>query len=102
MEFIKPDFVVVGATYPNGRVKLLASKTLTEVELKENLQFPDIFDRRRVLLFDSKVDITLIAKLKDYIEVWGDSYPEAWHSLFSQWTPEGDRRELSITRELNQ
>lgn len=86
MEFVIPDFVVVGATHPNGRVMLLASKTLTEAELRNEIEYPDRFDYR-VRDLPPKVDVELIAKMKDYVEVWGDTYSEAWQTLFSRWSP---------------
>lgn len=96
---MRPDFIVVGVTYDNG-VLLLASKTLSYAELKREIELPDFFDYRTKDL-PPKEDVRIIAKIKDYIEVWDETYSGAWQELFRCWSPDsGTRRELSGVKEL--
>lgn len=92
-----PDFIVVGGKYGDG-VILLASKQLSYVELREE------FDHLNVLRkeYDPPAvhRILLTAKMRDYIMVREDSYPQAWQTLFDRWTPENDQQELPAVREL--
>lgn len=100
MDFVKPDFVVVGTTYSDGKVVLLASKTLDYAELKQEIEYPDIFNRRARQ--DMREDIHIIAKIKDYIWVRADSYAEAWRILFDQWSPSQADREYMTLEEFKQ
>jgi hypothetical protein len=98
MESIRPpDFIVVGGHY-GDKVYLLASKTLTEAELREDVEYPDIFDPRRTPM----VDIRIVAGIKDYVWVVEDTYPLAWATLFAHWSPHRSEREHLTLEEFNQ
>ena len=98
-----PDFVVVGGYYEfeNGpEVILLASKSLTSAQLKEELRYPeDIYlhfrnDR------PPDYDVSITAKARDYVMVRAKTYPEAWAGLFAMWSPETERRELDGRKQI--
>jgi hypothetical protein len=95
-----PDFVVVGAQH-DGWVILLASNKMSEVTLKEELRYPDIFERYDRLAREPEYDIRLIAKVYEYVVVRARSYPEAWNELFKVWSPDlGSLQEISGRKEI--
>lgn len=98
--FRPPDFIVVGGQY-DDQVYLLASKTLTEAELKKDIRYPDVFDRRSARLTHD-VDIKIIAGIKDYVWVRADTYAEAWQTLFAQWSPRQEDRDYVTLDEFKQ
>ena len=89
-----PDFVVVGGYYEmedGPEVIMLASKSLTSVEMREELRFPDdIYVHFRNL--PPEYDMYLTAKTRDYVMVRAKTYPEAWAGLFAMWSPEPAKR----------
>ena len=102
MDMSAPDFVIAGG-YWDGRVVLLASKTLREAELKyERIMHTDCImhtDWHNHRAFDYPADEygTLTCVFRDYIMVSGPDYPSAWRALFDIWSPQGEHR-LSIER----
>jgi hypothetical protein len=98
-----PDFVVVGGYYEledGPEVILMASKSLTSVELIEQLRYPDeIFSHFRVLPLE--YDMYLTAKMRDYVMIRAKSYPEAWAGLFAMWSPEpAKKREIDGRKQI--
>lgn len=87
-----PDFVMVGGKV-HGKVVLLASRELVEVELREEAEKQDHEDRMAALYGlprqPPKIRHYLTAEVKSWTQVWADSYPEAFQILFEQWTPAG-------------
>lgn len=98
-QFKPPDFIVVGGVH-GDEVYLLASKTLTEAELKREIEYPDVFDRRKRQ--NVKEDIRVIAGIKDYVWVCANSYAEAWQELFARWSPQNVDREYMTLEEFKQ
>ena len=85
-----PDFVVVGGQV-GDEVVLIASKSLTSAELREELRYPDMsFHEYR--LYPPTYDMYIMAKVKDYVMVRGKDYSEAWRTLFKHWAPAGEQR----------
>lgn len=83
----RPDFVILGAPRPEGGVVVLASKELTQAELRtELLDSDDLFgDRITTRLRDYRT--MLSTELRGYNIVMADTYGEAMAKLFAQWTP---------------
>ena len=84
---------MVGGQF-NGKVYLLASKTLTEVELRSEADEIDMGYRRyRYPAPPPTYRHFVTAEMKDWIQVVADSYAEAFSTLFDQWTP-GQRAQI--------
>ncbi|MGW6698835.1 hypothetical protein [Nocardia sp. NPDC055049] len=87
----RPDFVILGAPHPEGGVIVLASKELTQAELRTELNEDELFggygyDRRiGSVLRDYRT--TLSTELRGYTMVLADTYGQAMANLFEQWTP---------------
>ncbi|AYD84639.1 hypothetical protein SEA_PAITO_55 [Mycobacterium phage Paito] len=85
----RPDFVMVGGQQ-DGKVYLLASKTLTEVELRMER---DRLDNRYGWPKPWGPERHFVtAEMRDYVMVVGDSYAEAFRTLFEEWSPEPEPR----------
>lgn len=87
----RPDFVMVGGQSA-GKVYLMASKTLTEIELRTEIDEADLMERRRARRYDYPLPPPeyrhfITAEMKSWVQVIADSYPEAFRILFEQWTP---------------
>lgn len=71
----------------DGKVYLIASKSLTEVELRTEVDRPEFLygtlhrARPRERFF-------ITAETRDVVMVVGDTYAEAFATLFEDWTPE--------------
>jgi uncharacterized membrane protein YkvA (DUF1232 family) len=99
-DFSIPDFVVVGG-HVDDWVVLLASKSMSESELKEELRYPDLIERFDRYALPPVYDIRIIAKVYDYVMVRAETYSEAWQSLFKMWSPEPEsRREIDGRKEI--
>jgi hypothetical protein len=82
----RPDFVMVGGQQ-DGRVYLVASKSLSEVELRAEVDRPEfLYGTLHRVLPRERYFIT--AETRDFVMVVGDSYAEAFATLFEEWTPE--------------
>ena len=98
------DFVVAGATLSNG-VILLASKTLSEVVLREEMNNIDIFAKEDMFTrANPTYSIEMSMALKDYVTIFAPTYPEAWNNLFAYWTEEdtrqGNTRTIGMAMEI--
>lgn len=80
-----PDFVVVGGR-ADGKVFLLASKSLRDVELRVEREFIESNLPYRRMLSAEATFIT--AEIRDYVYVMADSYEQAFATLFNIWSPE--------------
>ena len=89
----QPQFVIVGATLDGGRVMLLASKSLKDVELRQQLQHLTNPLLRPVEREHRSYRYFIIGEMRDYVQVIGRDYPEAFSTLFECWTP--DNADLS-------
>lgn len=83
----RPDFVMVGGQNA-GKFYLLASKSLTDVELRMEAERPDLFDRFYRHLYPPLQRHFVKAEMRDYVVVMADSYSEAFRTLFEVWSPE--------------
>lgn len=89
-----PDFIVVGGRV-NDEVILLASKTLTDAELRQEICDID-YRRYPYSSLPPEYDMSITTKVKDYVWVRGKDYAEAWQILFKTWSPTPpERGELS-------
>jgi hypothetical protein len=92
-----PDFVVMGGQYEvegENTVILIASNSLTNVEIEEIARGLDEYFRYRPYAMPPTYDIYFHAKMKDYVMCTGKDYPEAWQNLFRFWSPTAQRDEL--------
>ena len=89
ISFPRPDWVMCGAQNPDGRVRLLASKELTQAELREEMEYPDLPYPER--LFVNPFDVTqrffLTAQMRSFTIIDAPDYPAAFKSLFEGWSP---------------
>lgn len=74
----RPDFVIVGGYYDN-KVLLLASKRLHYAELEQEPAH-DYWPL-------SNPPLKLTCSLAESLAVTGNTYPEAWQTLFEEWAP---------------
>ena len=88
----RPDFVMAGGQ-SDGRFYLLASKSLTEVELRferdrieTGYGLPKAWGRERHFV---------TAEMRDYVMVVGDSYAQCFTDLFAEWDPTPDRPSIA-------
>lgn len=88
----RPDFAMVGGQ-SDGKFYIIASKTLTQAELRWEADYlePLYFGAGRML---DRQFYTLTAEMRDITMTVGDSYAEAFRTLFDEWSPEPDRPAL--------
>lgn len=96
----RPDFVMVGGQ-ADGKFYLLASKTLTEVELRIEAERPDWFNRYDDRLYRPLERHFVTAEMRDYVLVVADSYAEAFRTLFDRWSPEPERPAIGDQRAID-
>jgi hypothetical protein len=97
----QPSWVMCGVEAGPGRVVLLASKDLTEVELQT------IADDEADLWFTSSPlfvherRYVLNTTMRSFVHIQATNWPEAFQRLFQTWTPDAEpRRELASTLAL--
>ena|SRR6478609_5135109 len=97
----RPDFVIVGGRNSIGRVYLFASKSLRSVEFNSDYDTEDIYSACgfHERTFIRNIRHSLQAEMRDYIQIFGDDYGQAWSTLFDQWQPPG-QTELPGLKEL--
>jgi hypothetical protein len=83
--FMKPDFVMVGVQNGAGGVLLFASMSLTDAELRREVQAFDLVPVAGRVASIPRMDITVTAKMLDFTVIHADSYGEAVQSLQEQW-----------------
>jgi hypothetical protein len=95
--FSTPDFVILGVQADDG-VYVYASKDLTKAELEAITERREIDPDGIWRRFESgRTTIILTATMREVILVKGDTYAEAFRSLFASWTPpEPERFTTSI------
>ena len=94
----EPDFVIIGFQ-DEGYVYLMGSRTMTEMELEENTEWPDPFDpfyRYRTTGLLPRTEIFLHGKLKSYVIVRAESYSEAFATIINGWANEDAEKQQSI------
>jgi hypothetical protein len=89
-----PDWVVLGAPAPDGRVTVWASRELNDAELRDEMDVPDIWDSWS-LLRERGRRITLSVEMRTYTVVFADTYAEAFQILFGEWSPDVGRAEIA-------
>lgn len=87
----RPDFVVVGASDPDGGVILLASKDLHQAELKAvaDLERDWGNEGRRIRIRHTYM---LTTEMGSVTVVRAPDYSTAWRTLFQTWTPPEPRQ----------
>ena len=99
-----PDFLVMGGMYDiEGQgevVVLIASNSLSHVEIEEIANGLDDYFRYRPYAMPPTYDMYFHAKVKDYVMCTGKDYPEAWQNLFNFWSPTPKREELEGRKEI--
>ena len=98
-----PDFIVIGGQHEiNGEnvVILIASNSLSHVEIEEIANGIDDYFRYRPYSLPPTYDMYFHAKVKDYVMCTGKDYSEAWQNLFNFWSPIPERKELDARKQL--
>lgn len=99
----KPDFIVIGGQYEiDGKpiVILIASNSLSHVEIEEIARGLDDYFRYRPYSLPPTYDMYFHAKVQDYVMCTGKDYPEAWKNLFDFWSPTPQRAEIGTQNAL--
>lgn len=88
----KPEWVMFGATMPDGTVRLIASKELTEAELRTKAaqEITSWHHRDPVGVIYAH---TLTCKMSNYVLIAAQDYPSAFQHLFMTWSPETDEQQ---------
>jgi len=60
VEYLPPDFVIVGTPLPDGRVRIVASKDLSEAELKYEARMQDVYSGSQFGGYDSLDPVTSV------------------------------------------
>jgi hypothetical protein len=94
----RPDWVMCGTQWPGGQVAIFASTELNQAELEGQRDSYDI-DPFALLgpVRTPPMRYTLSVEMRTFVIVVGDTYEQAFRSLFEQWSPSGqgeDRREI--------
>lgn len=90
----RPDFVIVGVP-ADGRVMLMASTELNEVELRAETEFDEWPDRYGMLRAEPRrTRYFLTTQMRGYVVVIADNYPEAFARLFRQWSPSDNPQDV--------
>ena len=98
----RPDFVMVGGQ-SDGMFYLIASKALTEVELRVEAEHLDELFDFRMGRQKPVYRQFLTAEMRDYVVVAGRDYAEAFRTLFEEWTPgAGDQPAIAGQRALRE
>ena len=93
-----PDFIVLGGEF-DGKVYLVASKSLREATLREESEYPENFYGLPRRFRDEIIRIFIEAEMRDYVIVSANTYPEAWDTLFKCWQPSpAERKEIENGR----
>ncbi|WP_280420040.1 hypothetical protein [Nocardia carnea] len=87
-----PDFVILGAQYPDRGVVLVASKDLKRSELRAETDERDEFNPATFLREwrPGETRFYLTTEMKKYVVVTGEDYPSAFTRLFTIWSPTPD------------
>ncbi len=85
---MRPDWVMLGMPLPNGWVRLVASQTLSQVQLETYVNnVPNFYDPYGVV--DVKWRYVLTAELSSFVLIDAVDYPTAFERLFKEWSPQG-------------
>lgn len=84
-----PDFVMVGLPGANGMVRLFASRTLTRAQLQRRVAgimlIPVTPNPNGPKACVPDVRLAVVAEMKDFTQVVGDTYRDALRSLMELW-----------------
>lgn len=84
---LQPEFVIVGIAVAGG-VLVFGSTTLDDAELRRRIEGLDLVPLGgpgSAIARLPKEKITLTVTMRDFIQVYGDTYPAALRSLLSVW-----------------
>jgi hypothetical protein len=87
----RPDWVVLGTPWQDGKVAILASKHLTAAELELVVEVDD-----DIMLADpdplwlERRRCTLTVEMPTFTLIVADTYEQAFRALFDEWSPEPD------------
>lgn len=88
----RPDFVILGVPHPDGGVMVLASTELREAELQYEADYVEsLFHSRPERVWE---EYRLTTRMRSYVTVIGDSYPDALSKLFGQWSPSDNPQDV--------
>lgn len=93
---------MVGMQLPDGRVRLIASKTLSlaELEMRADYEvFSSWYEPHGRPIRTSQV-YTLHADMLNFTLIEADDYPSAFEGLFRTWNPAPERREITTQLEI--
>jgi hypothetical protein len=82
---MRPDWAIIGLPTFDGRVQVIASKDLTQVELEAKTRRYEFEFDDRMLGYDRIYTVTF--EMSTFTIVIADSYPEAFRTLFDSWSP---------------
>jgi|SRR5262252_6840796 len=88
---LRPDWVMCGGPHPPG-VRLLASRELTEVELRAEMDWLDPVDPWATFPGIPVARYFLTAQMRQFILIDAPDYPSAFKALFEKWSPEPGQR----------
>lgn len=86
------DWVIVGQQHVDGGVVILASSTVREAHLREELHA-----HASMGSVDTTTKATLTVRMGDYTKVRATSYVEALRLLFADWPPDKDSWDKPFT-----
>lgn len=72
----------------DGKFYLIASKSLSEVELRTEVERPEFLYGGLHRACRPRERHFITAETRDVVMAVGDSYAEAFRTLFEEWTPE--------------
>jgi hypothetical protein len=84
---LRPEFVIVGIAVAGG-VLLFGSTTLDDAQLRRRIVGIDRVPLRHgggPIARIPKEKITLTVGMRDFIQVYGETYPEALRTLLGEW-----------------
>lgn len=82
-----PQWVLCGSDLPDGRVRLLASKTMTHAELEVRADHAAPWDNLDTAPPVTSRRVTLTCGVRDFTLIDADDWPSAFADLFGEWAP---------------
>jgi hypothetical protein len=90
-----PRWVLAGVDNGADGVILYASNTLTQGELREEIDFGDVERQDYGRVYRHRRSFLLTAAMIDLVMIRADDWPEAFRRLFDAWSPEDAAKELT-------
>jgi hypothetical protein len=97
-----PDWVMVGGPLPDGSVRIIASKELSEVELRTRVEHTVY---RKGIGPVAEQHFLMTCDMGSYLMVHAPTYADAFQHLFTQWSPDPGQqpkpRPIEAMREIH-